>query len=447
MAIFDELADQQREELSRQWIHRAFKSQKEIADFVARRRSRGEAQGIVARFASSYNFCFRIAFRDQGPDAIIRFPRPGCMAFPEEKISNEVQVIEFLVEKTTIPIPRLISWGLTQESPQQLGPFIISDFIDGVSLSSLLEDRIDRGGQNVEPEPGDQRLDTIYEQIADIMLQLFQFDFPQIGAISKHSPSQTWSVSGRPLTYRMNELATAASFPISKFPTEPFASARGYFQSLAMENITNLQTQRNIATSEQQARKLFVARHTFVRLVDKYSTYNQGPFKLFCDDFRSHNILVDPETLRITAIIDLEFTNAMPYQFALDPPWWLLLDEPETYLDQGHTAREFSIAFRRRLDQFLRAMQRAEDARGLRDEQSLLSNRMNDAWETKRFWFNYAARNPFDVESLCANFLTEDSDSCAEPLDEQTQMAMESFVKMKMEQLLEYDRDCGLHLH
>lgn len=136
MAIFDELADQQREKLSKQWIYRAFTSQKEIADFVAHERSGGKAEGILAWFAGSYNLCFRVGFNDGGPDAIIRFPKPGCTMFAEEKIANEARVIEFILGNTTIPVPRLISWGLTKDSPQQLGPFMISEFMESVCLAS-----------------------------------------------------------------------------------------------------------------------------------------------------------------------------------------------------------------------------------------------------------------------------------------------------------------------
>lgn len=62
----------------------------------------------------------------EGPDAIIRFPKPGCTVLADEKVANEAHVIEFLRENTTIPIPRLISWGVTKDSPRQLGPFLIS---------------------------------------------------------------------------------------------------------------------------------------------------------------------------------------------------------------------------------------------------------------------------------------------------------------------------------
>ena len=50
-----------------------------------------------------------------------------------------------------------------------------------------------------------------------------------------------------------------------------------------------------------------------------------GPFKLCWFDFRPCNILVDKDTLQITAILNLELTNAMPAQFAHEPFWWLLL--------------------------------------------------------------------------------------------------------------------------
>jgi len=38
--------------------------------------------------------------------------------------------MKYLNQNTTIPIPRVISWGFTKEKPQQLGPFIIMDYVD-----------------------------------------------------------------------------------------------------------------------------------------------------------------------------------------------------------------------------------------------------------------------------------------------------------------------------
>jgi aminoglycoside phosphotransferase (APT) family kinase protein len=52
---------------------------------------------------------------------------------------------------------------------------------------------------------------------------------------------------------------------------------------------------------------------------------NSGPFRVFYDDLRPSNMLVNPKTIRITALLDFEFTNVMPAQFAYDLPWWPIL--------------------------------------------------------------------------------------------------------------------------
>lgn len=70
-------------------------------------------------------------------------------------------------------------------------------------------------------------------------------------------------------------------------------------------------------------------------------------------------MLIDPDSLRISALVDLEFTNAMPAQFAYDPPWWLLLSGPESWLDRG-AMDEFVACYEPRMEWFLRALERVE---------------------------------------------------------------------------------------
>lgn len=152
-------------------------------------------------------------------------------------------------------------------------------------------------------------------------------------------------------------------------------------------------------------------------------------------------MLVDPENLRITAVLDLEFTNAMPEQYASESPWWLLLVGPETYLFRGRTMEEFKAAYEPRLEQFVRAMQRVEEAKGLTTDETSLSSLMLESWHTNRFWFNFAARKLLDVDVLFDNCLNEDGRGL-ESLDEDLQAGLDPFVKMKMEQLKAYDIDC-----
>lgn len=444
MTVFDEIAEKTGEDQWNEWKERVLDATDEIAAFVASSRPGREAK-VVDWFEGSFNFCLKVTFNDSGPDAIIRFPGPGHTTFRDEKVANEVQIIKFLREQTTIPVPRLISWGFTEECPEQFGPFIISDFIEGVHLSDILKDPTDRERLYLDPKINREVLDDVFEQIADIMLQFFQFNFPCIGAISNDSISNTWSVTGRPLTYSMNELATTAFYPIEKFDTSPFESASDYFKSLTCEHMTHLWVQRNISTNAEDAQERYVARHLFAQLVDQYCIDDCGPFKLFCDDFRPQNILVDPKSHRITAVLDLEFTNAMPSQYSSEPPWWLLLAGPDSYLFRGHTIEEFVAAYEPRLEQFLQAMQRAERAREMPQLEKPLSSLMRESWHTKRFWFSYAARKPFDVDVLFQSCLNE-AGAGVESLDEEVRAGLEPFVQMKMEQLRAYDRDCKLSL-
>ncbi|KAF1963642.1 phosphotransferase enzyme family protein-like protein [Byssothecium circinans] len=441
MNFFDSLAEKIGDNQYEEWKTRVLDAKEEIAAFVASRRP-GRGAEVLDWIQGSFNFCLRITYSDETPDAIIRFPGPGHTTFRDEKIENEVQVIQFLQENTTIPVPRLISWGLTEDSPQHLGPFMISDFVEGVDLSDILKDPGNKKNHYLNPQVDDETLDNVFSQLADITLQLYKFNFDHIGAISKASSTGSWAVTRRPLTYSMNELATTAFYPVDKFPKGPFASASEYFRNLVSEHKTHLWTQRNLCRSQVEARDRYIARHLFAKSVDRYCVNDQGPFKIFCDDFRPQNILVDPTTLRIKAVLDLEFTNSMPSQFSSDPPWWLVLAGPDSYIIRGRTIEDFVEAYKPRLEQFLQAMERVEKAREGSDDGKRLSVLMRESWAEKRFWFDYAARKPFDEEVLFDRCMKEGS-AGIESLDEEARVGLEPFVEMKMDQLQAYDDECA----
>lgn len=95
--------------------------------------------------------------------------------------------MDYLSQDTTIPIPRVHNWGLTAESPQQLGPFIIMDYFEGTLLSKVLKQstKSDEEDMVLDPSIDHSMLTKIYRQIADYLLQLSQLTFTRIGAISK----------------------------------------------------------------------------------------------------------------------------------------------------------------------------------------------------------------------------------------------------------------------
>ncbi|EEH47042.1 uncharacterized protein PADG_03140 [Paracoccidioides brasiliensis Pb18] len=451
MTSADEIAEAKGEAEWIAWKDRVLGSIEEIADFVARRRQGGDPERIVHYYRGSFNICIRIKFKDTCSDAVIRFTKPGFTAFRDEKVEKEVQVMKFLRQRTSIPLPRLISWGLTVDSPQQLGPFIIMEYVEGIHLSDILKKPTANNQEKeiLNPDIDDTTLNIVYRQIADFMLQLYNLDFTHIGAISEVAEgANTWAVTGRPLTYNMNELATCTGYPINRLPTERFASANEYFKSLADQHLVHLHTQRNLSIDPMDAMRRYIARHLFQQLAAKNCINENGPFKLFCDDFRPANILVNSETLQITAVLDLEFTNAMPAQFACDPPWWLLLVGPDMWLERGYTMEEFVAQYTPRLEQFLYALEQIEAEKCSRKPRmQRISKLMRNSWTSGEFWFNFAARKSLDVDAIFYHQLDKiyyGGKADVNLLDDKLRGDLESFVQMKMEQNAAYEKEYAL---
>jgi hypothetical protein len=444
---FDELEETNGDDEFRVWLSRAFDARAELPTFVADRREGRGTGRYIGFLKGSFNLSFRFSFDDGKPDVIIRFPKPGhtATAMRDEKVVNEVQIMEYPRQNTNIPIPHVHSWGLLAESPRQLGPFIIMDYVHGTLLSTILR-QPDTEDVVLNPNIDNRMLDKIYYQIAGYVLQLSRLTFPRIGAISKDNATSTWHVTGRPLTYNMNELATVASYPVDQFPTGPFDRASDYPKSLANEHILHLQTQRNLADNPKIAQKRFVARHHFAQLIPKYYPKDSGVFIPFCDDLRPVNILINPETLQITAILDLEFTNAMPAAFTYDPPWWLLLTGPDLWLERD-AMEEFVALYEPKMELFLSALERAETERAIEGREKAggmaLSSRMRESWRSGRFWFDFAARKSFDVDMVYWAAFHDDGDGKeVEGLGGMACADMESFIQMKMEQLEAYKEEC-----
>ncbi|KAJ5312069.1 hypothetical protein N7508_002899 [Penicillium antarcticum] len=90
-----------------------------------------------------FNTCFKMKFTNNR-GAVIRFPLPGAVMFPEEKVRSEASIMQYVLEKTSnkipIPVPSIVRWVEAKESPSDLGPFIIMNYIHHMgSMGDLLE--------------------------------------------------------------------------------------------------------------------------------------------------------------------------------------------------------------------------------------------------------------------------------------------------------------------
>ncbi|EFY92075.1 phosphotransferase family protein [Metarhizium acridum CQMa 102] len=97
-----------------------------IGDFIVKHRG-GLPDELSHPRAGTFSITFRIKLKDGG-SAILRFPNPGITMFPEETMQNEVATMRCIQHHTAIPVPLVMSSGTREESPLQLGPFIIMEY-------------------------------------------------------------------------------------------------------------------------------------------------------------------------------------------------------------------------------------------------------------------------------------------------------------------------------
>jgi hypothetical protein len=402
----DDMAWECAENISHNWLLQFLKLdiKKPIAMFILQRH-RGDGAEFTILEKGSYNISLRMKY-EKNYAVVIRLAQPGAVFFPEEKVVNEVATMRLLTDQTSIPVPFILDSGTKKESPLELSPFIMMEYIEHKTnmydaLNTPGCPKKDRG--ILDPNIDVNTLELLYDQLVGVLLQLSKISFPRIGSLTQVDDF-TWEVSRRPLSMNMNELVRLGSLPRSKIPHTTFSTASCYFEALADLNIEHLVHQRNDAVeSADDCRRRFIARQLFRKLAREKrltdSTFEQGPFKIWCDDLRPGNILLH-ENMQIAGVVDWEFTYAAPVEFSHAPPWWLLIEKPELW---PNGMDNWEDVFSHRLKTFLRVMRSREDTeiqKGHINENQRLSSHMQWSWDSGNFWIVYAALNSFAFDAI-----------------------------------------------
>ncbi|KAI9841099.1 MAG: hypothetical protein M1837_001003 [Sclerophora amabilis] len=420
---FDDAAWERSDEIFDAWKRKLHQEDtlRAIGTLIIKHRG-GVPEELCPPMRGAFNVCIRMKFKDGG-SALIRFPCPGVSMFPEEKVRQEVATMRFLAEKTSIPVPFILHYGMTDESPHHLGPFIIMDYVEHAYTMTAALNRPDLGWEDrpiLDPHVSQDRLEFVYGQMAEILLQLSQLSFPRIcslAPVDDDGDDDSGVIASRPLTFNMNDLVQLGNFPRRKLISGAYDTSSSYFEALAKMTVTHLSTQHNDAiSSATDCRRKYVGRRLFQELASQgrlthFEEDDSGPFRLFCDDLRPANVLVNDE-FKIVAVIDWEYTYAAPAELTFSPPWWLVLEAPE-YWPTG--LQGWAEAYEPRLNTFLRVLEGKErDAieRGsLRNSSSqnprLLSARMRESWDSGAFWVAYAARRSWAFDAIFWVFLNE----------------------------------------
>ncbi|CAG8314665.1 unnamed protein product [Penicillium salamii] len=422
----DDVAWEQAEETSDNWLARFLEVDflRPIADFVLTY-NRGIATEFAILRKGSYNISLRLKYRNGA--TVIRLSQPGAVFFPEEKVVNEVTVMRFLADQTSIPVPFIIHSGTKEESPLQLSPFIVMDYIEHeTKMYNVLNipecPTYERG--ILDPNIAEDRLEMLYGQLADVVLRLSMPSFPRIGSLEQIDDF-TWEVARRPLSMNMNEIVRLGGLPRSKIPDlhTTFNTASSYLEALAELNIEHLKHQRNDAVSLQMTVDGNMWRGSFSisslrTSVSPTHNWKKGPFKIWCDDLRPANVLLNK---------DMHIASVKP-----------------EYWSKG--IEDWTRVFDYRLKTFLKVMKGREDLaiqQGHLKEDQRLSGHMCRSWETGDFWIMYAFLHSFAFDMIYwqeidARFFrpTGDPDGAwrerLDLLDEKEKDEMEELVSRKL---------------
>lgn len=434
---------------------------------------------ITPLIIGGFNVLYPVRLEGTPVSVLVRLPCPNQAVFPEEKTLTEAATAIYIALHTQLPVPKVFHHGIYSG----IGPFIIiQDLGSRKSMNQALE--TPREDQNetpvLNPEISESKLKSLYMKMARCVLQLAQPTFPRIGALVEISPG-SHCVAGRPITLNMNNMVQLSNIPGSIFPPQgtTYQTADEWYMVLAEMQIATLLFQHNdMVSSEDDCRTKYVARQLFRRLAkqgrlskfgfaeDDWSSRSKharpilpmpdvsNSFRLWCDGFRPANVLIDEDD-NVLGAIDWEFAYAGPTQFALDSPWWLLLNVPEMW-DGG--IEDWTCVYERRLEAWLLALEEAE--KEMSADSLLLSAYMRESWETGRFWLNYAARKSWAFDTIYWKYLDErffgerEKDIPTEELwkmrlnllSPEEQAAMELLVQIKMEEskeriLVEWDAE------
>jgi len=327
----------------------------------------------------AYNMCFWAGFED-GTKWVVRLPIVGAIApeLVDEKLKTEIATMMFLREKTTVPVPALIGYGLTGNNRHPLGlAFLVMEHVPGKALPLIWDTLSDL----------DKRV--IYDQIAAITLQLNSYHFEKIGALTLDDDGN-WTTGNRPLTHALAGLQLDG---IEVRMRAHYNSALDYFLDYFSHHRRRFLEQPNSTDEMDDAREkyagLFIFESLILQFLDREN--NCGPFVLSHGDLHGPNLMIDND-LQIVAVLDWEWSAIVPLQVACLPPV-CLSTTTISKLAQGEGMQSFVEA----VGIFLSCHQERERRlRGCTE----MTGRMRNSLTNGTFWFGHAIQNIYTFEYL-----------------------------------------------
>lgn len=127
---YDDAAWEKSEEIADAWVLQFLEPDvlTPVGNFVVRYHKPDNPTEFNILEKGAFNISLQMVYENSS--AVIRFPVPGATMFPEEKVRNEVAIMRYIHDQTSIPTPFVLHWGTKKESPLELAPFIMMEYVN-----------------------------------------------------------------------------------------------------------------------------------------------------------------------------------------------------------------------------------------------------------------------------------------------------------------------------
>lgn len=277
---------------------------------------------------------------------------------PSFKMKSEMATLAFLRERTTIPVPRCVAWGLAADT--ELGyDWCLMEKLPGVELRHVWREI-----------PLEKKLELV-DRLAQILSQLWKpehkfdqigsIDFPEQATATDHTSTTTERITVGDATttrYTIGSAVDTCYFSGWRSYLQPdrgpFPSCRDWLNNIITVERKVITTIKTLLDHKEDMTAAHLAmnwelveneleidseeefRQDYDEAIDTVQGYynmlpelfpddpsvtGQPRFSLHHADFREANIFVDPHTFEVTGILDWE--NAMTL-----PDWYARADYP-----------------------------------------------------------------------------------------------------------------------
>lgn len=220
--------------------------------------------------------------------------------------------------------------------------------------------------------------------------------------------------------------------------TTTFSSTSGYFTHVVKQDWRHFYEQPNSVQDEHAAKYTYLYWKVLESLIPRFvlPKYEKGPFKLICDDFSPANMIVNPQDLKVVAVVDWEWTYAGPCQLFWSAPRWLVIEPPFSWEHD-----EIRVRYEKYLEIFLGILKK-EEVNVLGEEMPIEerpSTLMSQSKTEGKMWFHHfiweGSLRSYGITLQQLRAYVSFKDFFAAVPEEE----VSAFVETKMEELAKYN--------